>query len=272
MRRSFATSLISLGKNRAFSLTEVVVVIAIVLVIAAILGSVLLGARARSQSVTCLSVEKQLSSAMMLYAADHDEAYAMSSHMTEGYWVRQLLPYAVNRELHCPSFTKVYREGPFSDYAKLIGYALNGCLKGTQPALPSNTILLTEVADIVEVRPSGESAEMSVVTISRPDDIEYGEDILSGEGVRYAGGPFGSQRHQGGSNLTMADGHTSWKRPTEIAYIYPYNPCSLVATKPWKNAGSLVNPRSHVGFPASNWQLNSHGERFTLMIPLNINI
>lgn len=256
MRKPFANSSKSFTLRTGFTLTEVVVVMAIIVLVATILTSVLMGAKARSQSVTCLSVEKQVSTALMLYAADHDEAYAMSSHMTEGYWIRQLLPYAVSCELHCPSFTKVYRQGPSSDDAKLIGYAINGCLKGAQPALPSNTILLSEVADIVEIRPSGESAEMSVVTISRPDNIEFGEDILSREGARYGGGPFGSQRHQGGSNLTMADGHTNWKRPTEIAYIYPYNPCSLVATKPWKYAGSLVNSRSSVGFPASNWQLN----------------
>lgn len=60
--------------KRAFSLTEVLVVILIVALIAAILLPVVLRAKSKSKEVPCTSNLKQLYTAWSLYMQDHDEA------------------------------------------------------------------------------------------------------------------------------------------------------------------------------------------------------
>lgn len=59
----------------AFTLVELLVVVAIIAVLAAILFPVLAEAKQKARQITCLSNIKQLSGALHLYQADHDDRY-----------------------------------------------------------------------------------------------------------------------------------------------------------------------------------------------------
>ena len=61
------------GKRAAFTLIELLVVIAIIAILAAILVPVFAQARAKARQASCLSNEKQIGTALMMYAQDYDE-------------------------------------------------------------------------------------------------------------------------------------------------------------------------------------------------------
>jgi len=70
-----------LRNRNAFTLIELLVVIAIIAILAAILFPVFAQARAKARQTTCLSNEKQLGLATMMYVQDFDETYPI------GEWV-----------------------------------------------------------------------------------------------------------------------------------------------------------------------------------------
>ena len=60
--------------NRGFTLIELLVVIAIIAILAAILFPVFAQAREKARQSACLSNEKQIANAMLMYGQDYDEA------------------------------------------------------------------------------------------------------------------------------------------------------------------------------------------------------
>ena len=61
---------------RGFTLIELLVVIAIIAILAAILFPVFAKARAAARKIVCISNEKQMGTAMMMYVQDYDESVA----------------------------------------------------------------------------------------------------------------------------------------------------------------------------------------------------
>lgn len=64
-----------MNRNRAFSLVELLVVVAIVAIVAALLFPVFSSARSSSKRVTCTSEMRQLLAAWNMYAADNGDTY-----------------------------------------------------------------------------------------------------------------------------------------------------------------------------------------------------
>ena len=62
-------------KNKGFTLIELLVVIAIIALLAGILFPVFAQARAKARQVVCMNNEKQLATAMIMYAQDYDERW-----------------------------------------------------------------------------------------------------------------------------------------------------------------------------------------------------
>src|SRR4051812_4080868 len=62
-------------KKTGFTLIELLVVIAIIAILAAILFPVFAKAREKARQNACLSNQKQVSRAMLLYLGDNDELY-----------------------------------------------------------------------------------------------------------------------------------------------------------------------------------------------------
>src|SRR5579883_1463235 len=66
-----------MNRVRAFTLIELLVVIAIIAILAAILFPVFAQAREKARAITCVSDEKQIGLAFMLYVQDYDETFPM---------------------------------------------------------------------------------------------------------------------------------------------------------------------------------------------------
>jgi len=68
-----------LHRQRGFTLIELLVVIAIIVILAGILFPVIAKARDKARMATCLSNQRQLSIAMVMYTNEHDERMPMAS-------------------------------------------------------------------------------------------------------------------------------------------------------------------------------------------------
>src|ERR1700709_633172 len=66
-----------LSRRRGFTLIELLVVIAIIAILAAILFPVFAQAREKARAITCVSNQKQIGTAIMMYLQDYDETFPM---------------------------------------------------------------------------------------------------------------------------------------------------------------------------------------------------
>jgi len=93
-------------RNSAFTLIELLVVIAIIAILAAILFPVFAQARAKARQAACLSNEKQIGTAIMMYCQDYDEVYP-HQQFYDGTnfwaWPDAINPYMKTHEVYrCP--------------------------------------------------------------------------------------------------------------------------------------------------------------------------
>lgn len=99
-------------KKQAFTLIELLVVIAIIAILAAILFPVFAQAREKARQASCLSNEKQLGTAILMYIQDYDETSPLAYYDTysNGNWIFNAswwyLTYPYNKSnqvVRCPS-------------------------------------------------------------------------------------------------------------------------------------------------------------------------
>jgi prepilin-type N-terminal cleavage/methylation domain-containing protein/prepilin-type processing-associated H-X9-DG protein len=91
-------------KQRAFTLIELLVVIAIISILASMLFPVFSRARAKGRQAACISNQKQIVLAMLMYAEDFDETLPFGSVGNPPLlWYRAIYPYTHNYQiLYCP--------------------------------------------------------------------------------------------------------------------------------------------------------------------------
>jgi prepilin-type N-terminal cleavage/methylation domain-containing protein len=108
-------------RSNAFTLLELLVVIAIIAILAAILFPVFAQAREKARQAACLSNMKQIGIGLIMYASDYDSQYPPSQLPSSGpnivSWPQMMQPYIKNEQVFvCPSTAP----GSFSPDPKLI--------------------------------------------------------------------------------------------------------------------------------------------------------
>src|SRR5579883_3449855 len=97
--------------KKAFTLIELLIVIAIIVILAAVLFPVFAQARAKAKQTVCASNSRQLATALLIYAQDFDEntviLWRNFSQPSYPGWAQRLFPYVNNNAVfHCPAGPK----------------------------------------------------------------------------------------------------------------------------------------------------------------------
>lgn len=203
-------------KRRAFTLVEMLVVIAVISLIAAILFPVFAQARRRGQQTTCLSNLRQLGQAALMYTQDNDDAFPWGgdpsdldtdvwTHWHQGQYAEAVstlrpLPdvmsaYVKTRELwRCPADTGFDMGGSFEDIplsAHPSCYEAFGMSYGYTTLLPLEHQTISGVRAWSRLPPYSEHEPVQVPLLADHVGRWHGGEALS----------------DGRLNMVMVDGH-----------------------------------------------------------------
>ena len=218
--------------RRGFTLIELLVVIAIIAILAAILFPVFAQARERARQGVCLSNQKQIGTAIMMYVQDYGETYPLySTYPSEAlHWYDMINPYvkASNGKSSifvCPSVSQTFAvsnlsAGYAANYLHVIQYPRefnwgkslkwytdrnNGPATGASIARPADTIMIADAeAECGKEQGAGWAA------IYCPIELPKGPDWAKANCVDKTWAL--AKRHSGGGTYLMADGHAKWMR------------------------------------------------------------
>ncbi len=153
---------------KAFTLVELLVVVAIVAILAAVLFPVAVQVRAAAKATSCTAQEHQLGMALYLYTQDNDDAFptagedeannADGAELNGDSWLDIVQPYIKTRLVYrCPADNS----GAWDNLvdARQTSYGINGYFCPNQPPLfgfklgnvnhPTNCVMIAELADFV---------------------------------------------------------------------------------------------------------------------------
>lgn len=190
------------AQRSAFTLVEMIVVIAIILLLSAMLFPVLETALGRAEAVSCLSNMRNLGLAARLYADDYDGAI-VPAMLAEGTsdrvsWCVTIQSYLNNTGLLlCPTDECPRR------------------LPGTL-CLPHSYGINLELAEVGGYMASSLRLDGLDDPVGTVLFCELNGERYCTHGVRYPHDGLArvaTQRHGHGSNYTFADGHATWLRP-----------------------------------------------------------
>lgn len=228
------------NKYRAFTLIELLIVIAIIAILASILFPVFARARENARRASCASNMKQVGLAVMQYVQDYDEHFPGGSRLklisnfnapASTPTVHGLLiPYIKSLGIfNCPSATNA-TGGNAPTALSSTSYFMNGVFL----QFPSDTVDWWGSTD-----PNNVTGGKSVAVVPAPAEIvymqEYGQRDNRGINRPTPGTSFSYNRFKGwcfydtvtrtygysalhfdGGNLLFADGHVKWKKMTEL--------------------------------------------------------
>ena len=228
-------------KARAFTLVEILIVLAIIAVLAALFVGVSGRVKANARRAACASNLRQLGMAAAMYCQDSDEVY-MPSVQKEGtpvFWRTLLMPYINNPDiLQCPDDeTKTA-----TTYANATSYGYNAHVGGVafpqensphfdpnqkslaQIVRPSATVLMTDSGTIPIAGAAPENWPPSI-----PCPPEIGDSAVLSNHVSSNEGETVVQnsllaaplaRHAGQTNVLWCDGHVTTQTVASF-YVAP---------------------------------------------------
>jgi len=180
-------------RNRGLTLVEVLVVIAIIAILAAIIIPVAFKARGKARQTQCLSNLKQIGAALIMYADDHDGYYPRGQYWpwtSVHLWTDAIEPYLKNTDvLRCPD-----QGSDRYGYGYNIAYWGAGDVKdgmhGVQDTYPVHESWVAEPAETVWV-------------------VDFGK--YWGCGLEF-GTEEPARRHHDGFDVLFVDGHVKWMK------------------------------------------------------------
>lgn len=194
-----------MSKHRAFTLTEILVVVAITAIAALILFPLFARARDNDRPRSCLSNLRQISLGLLMYTQDYDQKLPPTRNARDG-WGEIIQPYVKTYWIfHCP--TDNYDTDKTTDY--FFNARLSSVSMEKIPA-PNLTISLGDG------------------TPDQPLDAHLSQ--LPATWLHDSASP--ATRHLDGANYAFADGHVKWFNPQQITLDKPdaNNPTFLIGS------------------------------------------
>ena len=228
---------------KRFTLIELLVVIAIIAILAGMLLPALGSAKERARTITCTGNIKTITTAITMYVDDND-GWILNADPTGSvriYWRHQLAPYvlgwkgsvynaaggfdstldkqvrAASGSYYCPSTRtpeSLKSDTAFSSTRNIYTYGMPSCeiLSIRQTKCPGTTWV-----KISQIKGKGVSDQVIIGDINdngRAGDTEKSKmmSIWPNNGTVQNV----SVRHSGGSNVGWLDGHSDFRKPTEM--------------------------------------------------------
>jgi len=207
--------------HRGFTLIELLVVIAIIAILAAILFPVFARAREKARQTSCLSNEKQIALALLMYAQDYDERF-MNVRQGPGGWNALVQPYTKNWQLfQCPSFSEYVRTcGPVTGHgnAAAAGAPWYGVFEGGY-MMAAWERCCWPGAKLGEF---DKPAERYLIVEGDCMGAYWGAFVTDG-----APWSHHKYRHNEGLNVAFVDGHAKWLKKTEKEGVTLNGVCNM---------------------------------------------
>ena len=193
-----------------FTLIEILVVIAIISILAAILFPVFARARENARRSSCMNNEKQFAIASLQYTQDYDERLPPSYNArtsTADLWMNIIEPYVKNKQIFfCPSASGLNPSGSLT--VSNVAYGWNYVFLTREACSPAaytcGGVPLARIA-----KPSE--------TILLTDTVGPGHDTSNHYIAGSASTALPPQSHFDGANVAFVDGHVKWmKIPGDI--------------------------------------------------------
>lgn len=213
---------------QGFTLIEILVVISIIALLAAILFPVFSQARERARRVSCLSNMRQLGIGLAMYAQDSDERLFFFGHDVDhsrtdaitplganrdNRWWNQILPYTKNTGglIVCPS-----------DSGRVPHTSENGQLG--KPLVPRSYIANRAVESLTLAQIENPTEIIVVSEKGDPFDDSWFEPPKNlYDKAGYDQPVLALSRHQSGANCIFFDGHAKWMSQGALTQ----DPCGL---------------------------------------------
>lgn len=207
---------------RAFSLLELLVVVAIIAVLAAVIFPVFSQAKAAAKATACISQDRQVGMAMSLYSSDNDDGAPAAGEdesnnngggeLNADSWTETVEPYANSRLIYrCPIDDSVQWDALVD--ARQTSYGLNTYFAPNHPPFfgfklsnvghPSECVLLAELADAVT-----EDHFSPMFWGDPPHCRDVAKQEIQWDALRRLPKTIELARHLGGSNYLFVDLHT----------------------------------------------------------------
>ncbi|MDD2710942.1 MAG: DUF1559 domain-containing protein [Verrucomicrobiae bacterium] len=192
----------------AFTLVELLVVLAIISILASLLMSGVTKARDKAKQISCMNNLKQLSTAILMYAQEHEDRLpplwgALGDNwwdMTSPYMGKQVTSLDERNQIKifkCPA--ELYLTGG----SKGPVYAMNNALKDTALSNASHYegCALSEIKNAASTMLAGDGFYNSTWGNSSSILSSISDGVNTGI----------SYRHMKGANFSFIDGHVSWQ-------------------------------------------------------------
>jgi prepilin-type N-terminal cleavage/methylation domain-containing protein/prepilin-type processing-associated H-X9-DG protein len=242
------------NKRSAFTLIELLVVIAIIAILAAILFPVFAQAREKARQAACLSNNKQIANALMMYTQDFDEVLplgAWSNANGSSRWFQDLYPYVKSLDVYvCPNITESPVAGmagyyvptlyPYPKFAGDTGkYPTTSGGYGMNTNLLGNTGIdckaLADITDSAGTFIVCDASRVKNTVVGNYDPASWFKlqdrstdwqvtpptDWTGGSTDRYIKTDSNNlrrpiARHSGGLNVIYCDGHAKWSKAEQF--------------------------------------------------------
>lgn len=213
----------------AFTLIEILIVVAIMAILAAILFPVFSRARENARRASCQSNLRQIGLGMLQYTQDYDERLPRNDSGSDlGTWVDVLQPYLKSEQIFlCPSDSTPYQMSAAGGSGRRTSYALNQIYSDNPSenlfeandvgAAPTSLAAIEDVSGTIgvgdsqsyyQVYLSASTATIAVALGANPPT--FGNGARSGQFVG---------RHFGGGNFLFLDGHVKFQRLEKLVVL-----------------------------------------------------
>ncbi len=211
------------SRARGFTLVELLVVVAILAILAAILFPVFAQVREKARATDCLSSMRQIGMAANLYFQDNDgRLFFHHAGLDEITWTSRLSPYTRSPRLYiCRSDPATALVNPNSGEVVRPSYLLNAYFTHNFPPQSSEEV---EVPENQYTQDDGRIVSAAETLLFCESGIhEQGhnqDDYDAWNGLSTVEPLFSTTRHNGGTNYTFLDGHAAWRPYARVRHMH----------------------------------------------------